>query len=180
MNSVEWEFRMDSSDRFLKYVDRALEAVDDTTLASSLRHGFECNRQLLAQYIERYAAITARDHGATELRRFFCTWRSPDGAAHAVSSIIIRLLRAAQQAAGTPAGERLLEAAWHCGEIIVEDVGLGEMHGHPHHSKLYAQLATAACGSDAWRMQDEYAVPAARSFSQWVGEKRPRAPEKRP
>jgi hypothetical protein len=26
-------------------------------------------------------------------------------------------------------------------------------------------------------MQDEYAVPAARSFSQWVGEKRPRAPD---
>jgi hypothetical protein len=51
------------------------------------------------------------------------------------------------------------------------------MQGHPHHSKLYAELATTACGSDAWRLQDEYAVPAARNFSQWVGEKRPRAPD---
>jgi hypothetical protein len=168
---------MHSSDLFLKYVDRALDAVDNVTLASSLRHGFERNRPLLTEYIEHYAGITSRDHGQTELLRFFCTWRSPDGAAHAVSSIIIRLLREARKKKVAAAKEKLLEAAWHCGEIIVEDVGLGEMHGHPHHSKLYAQLATVACGSDAWRRQDEYAVPASRKFSEWVGEKRPRAPD---
>jgi hypothetical protein len=171
------EIKMNVSDKFIKYVDRALKSVSDVELASCLRYGFECNLELLAQYVDHYSVITARDYGATELRRFFCTWRSPDGAAHAVSSIIIRLLRTAKQTVDVHARERLLEAAWHCGEIIVEDVGLGEMHGHPHHSKLYTQLATVACGSEAWRMQDEYAVPAARSFSEWVGDKRPRAPD---
>ena len=168
---------MHSYDRFMKYVDRALDAVGNAQLVDSLRSGFEAHPQDLTHYIDSYAAITKRHHEPADLRRFFCHWRSPDGAAHAVSSIIIRLLRAAEEVEGVKGRECLRQAAGHCGEIIVEDVGLGEMEGHPHHSKLYARFATTACGSEEWRMQDAYGVPAARAFSQWVGEKRPKAPD---
>jgi hypothetical protein len=166
---------MASFNRFMKYVDRALDSVANVELVDSLRSGFEACPNELAAYIGNYAAITNRQHDVAELQRFFCHWRSPDGAAHAVSSIIIRLLRAANEIDEPVGKDKLRQAAWHCGEIIVEDVGLGEMQGHPHHSKLYYRFATTACESEAWRMQDENNIPAARAFSQWVGDKRPKA-----
>ncbi|ALV05182.1 hypothetical protein [Roseateles depolymerans] len=162
---------------FFEYVSKALSEVPDQRLTAALISGFENNLDSLRNYAETYQHITSSKWSADSLSTFFCGWRSPDGAAHAVSSIAVRLL---QEAALLPRDEdklKLMQAARHCGEIIVEDIGLGELHGHPHHSKLYHRLASAVCGSDAWRLQDRFLNPITKEFSTWVGQKRPLAPQ---
>lgn len=168
---------MKKTDFMLSFVDQALTDVQDKQLASALKKGFEVHAGLLEGYLETYQRITSRPWSQSSLCTFFCGWRSPDGAAHAVSSIIVRLLQESQTLEDPEARLLLLDAARHCGEIIVEDIGLGEMHGHPHHSKLYARMATAICGSDDWRLQDRYLNPVTKEFSAWVGSKRPLAPQ---
>jgi hypothetical protein len=161
---------------FLNYVNKALADVEDKALVSALLSGFEKNRSRLETYAETYRFITSEHWSPDSLCTFFCGWRSPDGAAHAVSSIVVRLLQEAEDLPRAEDKLKLLEAARHCGEIIVEDIGLGELHRHPHHSKLYHRMASAICGSDAWRQQDKYLDPATKEFSTWVGQKRPLAP----
>lgn len=161
---------------FLDYVNKALTDVEDKALVNALLSGFEKNVSRLETYAETYQFITSERWSTDSLCTFFCGWRSPDGAAHAVSSIVVRLLQEAEDLSRDEDKLKLMEAAWHCGEIIVEDIGLGELHGHPHHSKLYHHMASAICGSDAWRQQDRYLDPATKEFSTWVGQKRPLAP----
>ncbi len=168
---------MKKTDFMLSFVDQALTDVQDKRLASALRKGFDVHDDLLGDYLDTYQRITSEPWSRDSLCTFFCGWRSPDGAAHAVSSIIVRLLQESEALDDDQNRLRLLEAARHCGEIIVEDIGLGEMHGHPHHSKLYARMATAICGSDDWRLQDRYLNPVTKEFSSWVGNKRPLAPQ---
>ncbi|WP_342651445.1 hypothetical protein [Pseudomonas sp. REB1044] len=168
---------MESSRKaFVGYVHQALVDVEDRNLVEALLTGFENHPDKLDGYCLTYQHLTSRTWSEDSLCTFFCGWRSPDGAAHAVSSIIVRLLQAGEELSGEDNKLKLLEAARHCGEIIVEDVGLGEMHGHPHHSKLYHRMASAICGSDNWRLQDKYLNPITKEFSTWVGEKRPLAP----
>lgn len=162
---------------FLDYVNKALTDVEDRALVEVLLSGFEKNVGRLETYAETYQFITSERWSTDSLCTFFCGWRSPDGAAHAVSSVIVRLLQESEDLPRDEDKLKMLEAARHCGEIIVEDVGLGELHGHPHHSKLYHRLASAICGSDAWRQQDKYLDPVTKEFSTWVGETRPLAPE---
>jgi hypothetical protein len=161
---------------FLDYVNKALVDVEDEALVDALLSGFEKNLSRIETYAETYQFITSERWSTDSLCTFFCGWRSPDGAAHAVSSIIVRLLQESEHLSRDEDKLKLLEAARHCGEIVVEDIGLGELHGHPHHSKLYHQMASAICGSDAWRQQDKYLDPVTREFSTWVGQKRPLAP----
>ena len=164
------------SRQFIGYVNQALVDVEDGHLAQALLSGFNSQTAALDTYCETYVDMTSSNWSESSLCTFFCGWRSPDGAAHAVSSIIVRIL---QESASLTDDARLkmLEAAAHCGEIIVEDIGLGEMHGHPHHSKLYYRRASAICGSDDWRLQDKFLNPITKEFSGWVGEKRPLAPQ---
>jgi len=169
---------MDSSNgAFIDYVHQALVEVEDHNLVEALLDGFINNADGLVDYTRRYEDMTSQPWSTSSLCTFFCGWRSPDGAAHAVSSIIVRLLQLSESMPDTAAKLALLDAARHCGEIIVEDVGLGEMHGHPHHSKLYQRMASVICGSDDWRLQDRYLNPITKEFSAWVGEKRPLAPD---
>lgn len=165
-----------SREAFIGYVHQALVDVEDRNLVEALLTGFENNPGLLDGYCLTYQRMTSRPWSEDSLCTFFCGWRSPDGAAHAVSSIIVRLLQESADLPGDDNQLKLLAAARHCGEIIVEDVGLGEMHGHPHHSKLYQRMASAICGSDNWRLQDKYLNPITKEFSTWVGAKRPLAP----
>lgn len=162
--------------QFIGYVNQALVDVEDGHLAQALLSGFNSQTAALETYCETYVDMTSSNWSESSLCTFFCGWRSPDGAAHAVSSIIVRIL---QESASLTDDARLkmLEAAAHCGEIIVEDIGLVEMHGHPHHSKLYYRMASAICGSDDWRLQDKFLNPITKEFSGWVGEKRPLAPQ---
>ena len=162
---------------FLHFVNQALASVEDPSLARALYSGFEANHDRLDRYADTYRQITSRPWTTESLCTFFCGWRSPDGAAHAVSSIVIRLLQASGETEDAAAKDALLSAARHCGEIIVEDAGLGEMHGHPHHSKLYHRMASTICGSDDWRLMDRYLNPVTKEFSNWVGQKRPLAPD---
>ena len=164
------------SRQFIGYVNQALVDVEDGHLAQALLSGFNSQTAALDTYCETYVDMTSSNWSESSLCTFFCGWRSPDGAAHAVSSIIVRIL---QESASLTDDARLkmLEAAAHCGEIIVEDIGLGEMHGHPHHSKLYYRMASAICGSDDWRLQDKFLNPITKEFSGLVGEKRPLAPQ---
>ena len=164
------------SRQFIGYVNQALVDVEDGHLAQALLSGFNSQTAALDTYCETYVDMTSSNWSESSLCTFFCGWRSPDGAAHAVSSIIVRIL---QESASLTDDARLkmLEAAAHCGEIIVEDIGLGEMHGHPHHSKLYYRMASAICGSDDWRLQDKFLNPITKEFSGWVGENRPLAPQ---
>lgn len=164
------------SRQFIGYVNQALVDVEDGHLAQALLSGFNSQTAALDTYCETYVDMTSSNWSESSLCTFFCGWRSPDGAAHAVSSIIVRIL---QESASLTDDARLkmLEAAAHCGEIIVEDIGLGEMHGHPHHSKLYYRMASAICGSDEWRLQDKFLNPITKEFSGWVGKKRPLAPQ---
>ena len=156
------------SRQFIGYVNQALVDVEDGHLAQALLSGFNSQTAALDTYCETYVDMTSSNWSESSLCTFFCGWRSPDGAAHAVSSIIVRIL---QESASLTDDARLkmLEAAAHCGEIIVEDIGLGEMHGHPHHSKLYYRMASAICGSDEWRLQDKFLNPITKEFSGWVG-----------
>ena len=124
---------------------QALVDVEDRNLQEALLSGFENHPGLLDGYCLTYQRMTSRRWSEDSLCTFFCGWRSPDGAAHAVSSIIVRLLQESADLPGEDNQLKLLAAARHCGEIIVEDVGLGEMHGHPHHSKLYHRMASAIC-----------------------------------
>ena len=162
--------------QFIGYVNQALVDVEDGHLAQALLSGFNSQTAALDTYCETYVDMTSSNWSESSLCTFFCGWRSPDGAAHAVSSVIVRIL---QESASLTDDARLkmLEAAAHCGEIIVEDIGLGEMHGHPHHSKLYYRMASAICGSDDWRLQDKFLNPITKEFSGWVGKKRPLAPQ---
>lgn len=162
---------------FLDYVNKALVDVKEKRLVDALLSGFERNTDRLAGYGLTYEFITSEKWSTPSLCTFFCGWRSPDGAAHAVSSIAVRLLQEAAQLERDDDKLKLLDAARHCGEIIIEDIGLGELHGHPHHSKLYYRMASALCGSDEWRLQDKYLDPRTKEFSTWVGQKRPLAPQ---
>lgn len=162
------------SRQFIGYVNQALVDVEDRHLAQALLSGFNSQPAELDRYCETYVDMTSSNWSESSLCTFFCGWRSPDGAAHAVSSIIVRILQESASLADA-ARLQMLEAAAHCGEIIVEDIGLGEMHGHPHHSKLYYRMASAICGSDEWRLQDKFLNPITKEFSGWVGEKRPLA-----
>ena len=162
---------------FLDYVNKALADIGEKRLADALFSGFDRNIGQLEGYGLTYAFITSKKWSSASLCTFFCGWRSPDGAAHAVSSIAVRLLQEAAELARDDDKLKLMNAARHCGEIIIEDIGLGEMHGHPHHSKLYHRMASAICGSDAWRLQDTYLNPRTKEFSAWVGQKRPLAPQ---
>nr|WP_234451991.1 hypothetical protein [Pseudomonas sp. AU8050] len=164
------------SRQLIGYVNQALVDVEDGHLAQALLSGFNSQTAALDTYCETYVDMTSSNWSESSLCTFFCGWRSPDGAAHAVSSVIVRIL---QESASLTDDARLkmLEAAAHCGEIIVEDIGLGEMHGHPHHSKLYYRMASAICGSDDWRLQDKFLNPITKEFSGWVGKKRPLAPQ---
>lgn len=159
----------------MKYVNLALSYVEDARLAQALNAGFVENEGRLARYANTYRRITSHPWTRDSLCVFFCGWRSPDGAAHAVSSIIVRLLQESESIGNPVDRLKVLKAARNCGEIIVEDIGLGEMHGHPHHAKLYHRLASAVCGSDAWRLQDRFLNPITKEFSAWVGKKRPLA-----
>ncbi|MDR3932891.1 MAG: hypothetical protein Q3X61_07020 [Escherichia sp.] len=161
-------------DTFTDYVSLALVDVKDRHLVEALTSGFHHHRDKLNKYCSTYEYITSGNWTTSSLCTFFCGWRSPDGAAHAVSAIIVRLL---QESEPMSDDNRLnmLEAARHCGEIIVEDVGLGEMRAHLHHSKLYHRMASAICGSDNWRLQDRFLDPLTTEFSAWVGQKRPLA-----
>lgn len=167
----------DSNGLFIDYVHQALAEVTDRNLVEALLDGFINHADLLDDYTQQYQYMTSRPWSTDALCTFFCGWRSPDGAAHAVASIIVRILQLSESTPVVQSRLQLLEAARHCGEIIVEDVGLGEMHNHPHHSKLYQRMATAICGSDDWRLQDRYLNPITKEFSTWVGEKRPLAPD---
>lgn len=164
------------SRQFIGYVNQALVDVEDGHLVQALLSGFNSQTAALDTYCQTYVDMTSSNWSESSLCTFFCGWRSPDGAAHAVSSVIVRIL---QESASLTDDARLkmLEAAAHCGEIIVEDIGLGEMHGHPHHSKLYYRMASAICGSDDWRLQDKFLNPITKEFSGWVGKKRPLAPQ---
>ena len=164
------------SRQFIGYVNQALVDVEDRHLAQALLSGFNSQTAELGTYCETYVDMTSSNWSESSLCTFFCGWRSPDGAAHAVSSIIVRILQESASLADD-ARLKMLEAASHCGEIIVEDIGLGEMHGYPHHSKLYYRMASAICGSDEWRLQDKFLNPITKEFSSWVGEKRPLAPQ---
>ncbi|KPN89855.1 hypothetical protein [Pseudomonas nunensis] len=163
------------SRNFIEYVNQALVDVEDRNLVEALLSGFHSHPDKLDKYCETYVEMTSNNWTESSLCTFFCGWRSPDGAAHAVSSIIVRILQESESLTDD-AKLKMLEAARHCGEIIIEDVGLGEMHGHPHHSKLYYRMASAICGSDDWRLQDRYLDPITKEFSSWVGETRPLAP----
>ena len=164
------------SRQLIGYVNQALVDVEDGHLVQALLSGFNSQTAALDTYCETYVDMTSSNWSESSLCTFFCGWRSPDGAAHAVSSVIVRIL---QESASLTDDARLkmLEAAAHCGEIIVEDIGLGEMHGHPHHSKLYYRMASAICGSDDWRLQDKFLNPITKEFSGWVGKNRPLAPQ---
>lgn len=164
------------SRNFIGYVDQALVDVEDRNLVEALMSGFQSHPGQLDMYCQTYEQMTSGNWSESSLCTFFCGWRSPDGAAHAVSSIIVRILQASE-ALDDAARLKMLDAARHCGEIIIEDVGLGEMHGHPHHSKLYYRMASAICGSDDWRLQDRFLDPITKEFSGWVGQKRPLAPD---
>lgn len=167
----------EAAGNFLEYVNKALAAVDDRPLVDALYSGFEKQLDRIQGYGETYRHITSAKWSTDSLSTFFCGWRSPDGAAHAVSSIAVRLLQEAEHLPRDEDKLKLMHAARHCGEIIVEDIGLGELNGHPHHSKLYHRLASAVCGSDAWRLQDRFLNPITKEFSSWVGQKRPLAPQ---
>ncbi|RMT82957.1 hypothetical protein [Pseudomonas viridiflava] len=160
---------------FISYVDHALTDVEDRHLVYALLSGFHAHTDKLDAYCETYEEMTSNQWTQSSLCTFFCGWRSPDSAAHAVSSIIVRILQESRSLSDD-AKLQMLAAARHCGEIIVEDVGLGEMQGHPHHSKLYYRMASAICGSDDWRLQDRFLDPAFNEFSSWVGQARPLAP----
>ncbi|MEO8491956.1 hypothetical protein [Pseudomonas sp.] len=164
------------SRNFIGYVDQALADVEDRNLVEALMSGFYRHSERLDAYCRTYEQMTAGHWSESSLCTFFCGWRSPDGAAHAVSSIIVRILQESESLE-KDARLKMLDAARHCGEIIIEDVGLGEMHGHPHHSKLYYRMASAICGSDDWRLQDRFLDPITKEFSSWVGQKRPLAPD---
>lgn len=161
-------------DTFIDYVNHALVNVRDKRLVDALTSGFHNHSENLSHYCNTYERITSGNWTPSSLCTFFCGWRSPDGAAHAVSAIIVRLLQESEPMSEGN-GLKMLAAARHCGEIIVEDVGLGEMRGHPHHSRLYYQMASAICGSDDWRLQDRFLDPRTKEFSDWVGQKRPLA-----
>ncbi|KVH61029.1 hypothetical protein WS89_14045 [Burkholderia sp. MSMB1072] len=166
-----------STPAFIDYVNDALIDVEDRQLVDALLTGFQNNSDRLREYRKTYEGITSGKWSADSLCTFFCGWRNPDGAAHAVSSIIVRLLQESESLEAERNKVKMLTAARHCGEIIVEDIGLGELHGHPHHSKLYHRMATAICGSDNWRLQDRFLDPVTKEFSAWVGQKRPLAPD---
>jgi hypothetical protein len=168
---------MKKTDFMLSFVDQALSDVQNKRMAAALRKGFDSHANLLESYLNTYQHITSHPWSRESLCTFFCGWRSPDGAAHAVSSIVVRLLQETEALDDVQARLLMLEAARHCGEIIVEDIGLGEMHGHPHHSKLYARMASSICGTEDWRLQDRYLNPITKEFSTWVGSKRPLAPK---
>lgn len=167
---------MEKSQHFIDYVTQALVDVEDRNLVEALLSGFHNSPDKLNEYYETYEDMTSSNWTESSLCTFFCGWRSPDGAAHAVSSIIVRILQESESL-NDDAKLKMLEAARHCGEIIIEDVGLGEMHGHPHHSKLYYRMASAICGSDDWRLQDKFLDPVTKEFSTWVGQKSPLAPD---
>ena len=81
-----------STHAFIDYVNDALIDVEDRRLVYALLTGFENNRDRLREYRKTYEGITSGKWTTDSLCTFFCGWRSPDGAAHAVSSIIVRLL----------------------------------------------------------------------------------------
>jgi len=164
-----------ASEVFKEYANQALSQVEDKKLVSVLMSGFEKNIARLNEYGETYQLITSKNWSQESLSVFFCGWRNPDGAAHAVSSIMIRLLQESDSIESVQGKLLMHEAARNCGEIIIEDVGLGELNNHPHHSKLYYKMATTICGSDNWRKQEVYLDPNTRIFSTWVGAKRPLA-----
>lgn len=160
---------------FMEYVYEALSDVENQELVDSLLFGFLNNTEKIKKYIETYQEITNKQWTKESLCSFFCGWRNPDGAAHAVSSIIIRILQETENIQNSTDQLIMLDAARHCGEIIIEDVGLGELHGHPHHSKLYYRMATAICQSENWRLMEQFLNPITKEFSNWVSEKRPLA-----
>lgn len=162
-------------DRFYEYVEKGLSGVDDASLCNAIRAGFDGARDLLGRYAEAYSLITSRKWPPESLCAFFCGWRGPDAAAHAVSSIIIRILRESGSCNDDRTSKLLLQAARHCGEVIIDDIGLGEMQGHAHHSELYYRMATAICESDRWRQRKNFFAPAMCEFPAWVARKRPLA-----
>ena len=164
-------------DEFMKFVKLSLVEVDDDRLKCALLSGFDRNLDLLLEYRRTYGHITSNRWARDSLCTFFCGWRSPEGAANAVSSIIVRILQESSEMSHVEDKLKMLDAAWNCGEIIVEDVGLGELHHHPHHSKLYYRMASDICGSDDWRLQDRFLDPVTKEFSAWVEKKRPLAPD---
>ncbi|MFD2406254.1 hypothetical protein ACFSVK_11715 [Azorhizophilus paspali] len=115
----------DSNGLFIDYVHQALAEVTDRNLVEALLDGFINHADLLDDYTQRYQYMTSRPWSTDALCTFFCGWRSPDGAAHAVASIIVRILQLSKSTPTVQSRLQLLEAARHCGEIIVEDVGLG-------------------------------------------------------
>lgn len=163
------------STSFISHADKALVDIKDDLLKDALRSGLFEHHELLDTYVDTYKEITGQRWSRDSLCTFFCGWRSPDGAAHAVSSITVRLLHEASARQSSHDKLLLLEAAANCGHIIVEDIGLGEMHGHTHHSELYYQMATRVCGTDVWLSRQTYLDPRTREFSSWVKTKRPLA-----
>lgn len=113
---------------------------------------------------------SAQDLSADQINGFLHGWRTAHLTALYVSGLMIRVQNEASETSDRKKAALLSEAAYHIGQIIVEDTGV--IGGN--HTALFDRFATGVAGNDMWRL-DCNAVSECTAFRVYVERQRTKA-----
>jgi hypothetical protein len=146
-------------------VTPVIATVTQPDLKEALARSFEHLTPALHKVESAFAAFTARRPSVEAARTFMKSWHSTHLKMLPIYGLTCRLHKLAVREQGQARDDYFL-AAVHNAETSHEDLSVDAPHLRTH-AKLFDDLAAAVCGDDGWRL-DEYCIPEAAEFKEWI------------
>lgn len=154
--------------QLLSVIEPVLQQMAPGVLKQALLAEFGNQEAALTDIEEAFRTLTARRHGAPQLRRFFASWSKTNNSAASVSGLANRLTLLARSEQGSAAAQQIYHVCGSLQRITDEDLGA---LGNTLHSDLFYNMATPICGDDQWLLK-ENCLPSAQAFKDWTDARR--------
>ncbi|WP_343045153.1 hypothetical protein [Pseudomonas atagonensis] len=154
--------------QLLSVIEPVLDEMPAGVLKQALVDAFRSQETELLDIEQSFQTLTARHHGAAQLRTFFGSWSKTNNSAASVSGLASRITLLARSEQGGAAADQLYRVCGSLQRITDEDLGA---LGNTLHSELFYNMATPICGDDQWLLK-ENCLPAAQAFKDWTDARR--------
>ncbi|KIH84142.1 hypothetical protein [Pseudomonas batumici] len=154
--------------QLLNVVEPVLQLMHAGVLKQALVDAFSSHEAALVDIEGAFHALTARRHGAQQLRKFFASWSKTNNSAASVSGLANRITLLARSEQNGAAAQRLYQVCSNLQRITDEDLGA---LGNILHSDLFYNMATPLCGDDQWLLKGN-CLPSAQAFKDWTDARR--------
>ena len=147
-----------------------IQLVEDRELRDVLLMAYKDSEASIDVIQSCLVKVTSQEWPEYAMCKFFKNWRNPAVGAGSFCALTCRLLdEASVYSLGSVTQSDLFFSAARIAEVSNEDMGLLG----PNHGELYEGLATAFCGTDAWKLQ-RYNLPQVTEYLTGVREYRER------